>query len=219
MFDEDEKKRAGLVLGGLLDRQQKMANADDPFALMKQMTDTMQQPSGPINFASYLPGGANFKPPSLNSYAALARQKRDAASFSQSQSPLARAKEKRGASNPAANLSGYSYGGVAFASSSTQPRTGTSVGETNLGAIVKNADIFEKAQKREQPVDWYTKLQESKEAFLRVDNGRMPIFDGGEFRDPSGAFDQMISAKKEAKELTAKKTGKGQFKLTKGQEI
>ena len=75
----------------------------------------------------------------------------------------------------------------------------------NLGAIIKNKDIYEKAQKRDQPVDWYNKLQESKEAFLRVDKGRLPILEGGDFRDPSGAFDQMISAKKEAKDLTAKK--------------
>lgn len=67
----------------------------------------------------------------------------------------------------------------------------------NLGAIIKNKEIFERAQKREQPVDWYTRLQESKEAFLRVDHGRLPILEGGDFRDPSGAFDQMISAKKE----------------------
>jgi len=59
---------------------------------------------------------------------------------------LGKAKEKRGISNPAANnLSGYSYGGVGFASNSTQHRTGTSVGDNNLGAIIKNKDIFEKA--------------------------------------------------------------------------
>ena len=38
-----------------------------------------------------------------------------------------------------------------------------------------------------------------------MDKGRLPILEGGDFRDPSGAFDQMISAKKEAKDLTAKK--------------
>ena len=65
-------------MGGLLERQQNLGNGDDPFALMKAMTDTMQQPtSGPINFSSYLPGGANFKQPSINSYAALAKQKRN----------------------------------------------------------------------------------------------------------------------------------------------
>ena len=58
-------------------------------------------------------------------------------------------------------------------------------------------------------MDWYSKLQESKEAFHRVDHGRLPLVEGGEFRDPSGAFDNMISAKKEAKDTTAKKIGGG----------
>lgn len=53
-----------------------MGSGDDPFALMKQMTDTMKQSSGPINFSSYMPGGTNFKQPSLNSYAALAKQRK-----------------------------------------------------------------------------------------------------------------------------------------------
>ena len=65
-------------------------------------------------------------------------------------------------------------------------------------------------------MDWYTKLQESKEAFMRVDHGRLPILEGGDWRDPSGAFDQMISAKKEIKDMTAKKPAGSQFKLTKG---
>ena len=56
-------------------------------------------------------------------------------------------KEKRGLSNPpagGANLSGYSHGGVNFAtSSSTQMKT---LGDTNnLGAIIKNKEIFERA--------------------------------------------------------------------------
>ena len=46
-MDQDEKKRAGQVLGGLLDRQQQMGS-DDPFSMMKQLTQTFQQPSGPI---------------------------------------------------------------------------------------------------------------------------------------------------------------------------
>ena len=56
-------------------------------------------------------------------------------------------------------------------------------------------------------------MQESKDAFLRVEHGRLPNLDG-EFRDPVGAFDEMISAKKEIKDLTAKKTAK-KFKLSK----
>ena len=54
-----------------------MGSGEDPFDLMKQMTASMKQTSAPINFSSYMPGGANFKQPSLNSYAALAKQKRD----------------------------------------------------------------------------------------------------------------------------------------------
>ena len=74
---------------------------------------------------------------------------------------------------------------MGFAASSAKPKEPTN----NLGAIIKNKDIFEKAQQREKTVDWYTKLQESKEAFLKSDHARLPILEGGEFRDPSGAFD------------------------------
>ena len=42
MLDEDDKQRAGRVMGGLLDRQQNLGSGDDPFALMKQMTDNME---------------------------------------------------------------------------------------------------------------------------------------------------------------------------------
>ena len=38
-----------------------------------------------------------------------------------------------------------------------------------LTNVIKNKEIFEKAQRRDKPVDWYEKLQESKEAFFRVD--------------------------------------------------
>lgn len=72
-------------------------------------------------------------------------------------------------SNPTTNMSAYSYGGVAF-NSATQPKE-----SNNLGAIIKNKDIFEKAQQREKTVDWYAKLQESKEAFLRSDHSRLPL--------------------------------------------
>ena len=113
---------------------------------MKQMTDNMEQSSGPVNFSSYMPGGSNFKKPSLNSYATLARQKknelelggnslsaignattsglqalrkpRDQQSFSTNQSPLARMKEKRGVSNPP-TVTGFSVGGVNMAGGST----------------------------------------------------------------------------------------------------
>ena len=38
MLDEQEKKRAGAMMGNLLDRQNQMTS-DDPFALMKSLTD------------------------------------------------------------------------------------------------------------------------------------------------------------------------------------
>ena len=97
------------------------------------------------------------------------------------------------------SISGYTYGGIGFGS--TPSYTGI---ENNLGPLIKNKEIFEKAQQREKTVDWYSKLQDSKEAFLAVGNPRLSII-GGEFGDPTGVFDQMISAKKEAKELTSKK--------------
>ena len=122
-----------------------MGSGDDPFALMKQMTDSMKQTSGPINFSSYMPGGANFKQPTISSYAALVKSKKpdfvDSGNsvsaigsttkglaglrkpkdqpLSQNQSPLSRVKEKRGLSNPPVALSGYSYGGVGFANNSS----------------------------------------------------------------------------------------------------
>ena len=69
-------------------------------------------------------------------------------------------KEKRGISNPPApsnNLSGYSYGGVGFASQKTAAAGGDTsaangaAGTTsnNLSSIIKNKEIFERAQKRE----------------------------------------------------------------------
>ena len=43
------------------------------------------------------------------------------------------------------------------------------------------------------------------------------MLQNGQFVDPSGAFDKMISAKKEAKDVSARK--KPQFKLSKEQEV
>ena len=40
MFDDEERKRAGMVVGSVLDRQNKIGSGDDPFSLMKQLTDT-----------------------------------------------------------------------------------------------------------------------------------------------------------------------------------
>ena len=63
-------------------------------------------------------------------------------------------KEKRGVSNPATSISAYSYGGVNLEKTPlNQPKE-----SNNLGAIIKNKDIFDKAQKRDKTVDWYTKL-------------------------------------------------------------
>ena len=36
---------------------------------------------------------------------------------------------------------------------------------------------------------------------MRAEQGKLPILQNGELADPSGAFDQMISAKKEAREV------------------
>ena len=41
---------------------------------------------------------------------------------------------------------------------------------------------------------------------MRAEQGKLPVLQNGELSDPVGAFDKMISAKKDAKEqLTAKK--------------
>ena len=128
-------------------------------------------------------------------------------------SPLSRFKqEKRGPSGPINNLTGFSAGGVNFANMQDTKASVTK----DLSSIIKNKAIFEKAQQKTQHnVDWYAKMQESKDAFLGVEHGRrLPNLEGGEFRDPSGAFDEMISAKKELRDLTARKTAK-KFKLSK----
>ena len=54
MLDEEDRKRAGQVVGSLLDRQANLGNADDPFSLLKQLTDTHKQPSSQAGF-----GGGN----------------------------------------------------------------------------------------------------------------------------------------------------------------
>lgn len=113
-------------------------------------------------------------------------------------SPLGKAKEIRKKPTVAnSTMQGFSYGGIGFSNTTTSA-------ENNLASIVKNKDIFEKAQQRETTVDWYSKLQESKNAFFKTGQACLPSLTG-EMADPSGVFDQMISAKKEAKEMTSKK--------------
>lgn len=109
-------------------------------------------------------------------------------------------------------MAGFSAGGVNLASMAETKANVTK----DLSSIIKNKAIFEKAQQKTQHnVDWYSKMQESKDAFLRVEHGRrLPNLEGGEFRDPSGAFDEMISAKKEIRDMTGRKTAK-KFKLSK----
>ena len=94
---------------------------------------------------------------------------------------------KRGLTGPASSMSisGFTYGGIGFGSTPSCAQ----VADNNLGPIIKNKEIFEKAQQREKTVDWYTKLQESKEAFLAVANPRLSII-GGEFAENlTGVFD------------------------------
>ena len=121
--------------------------------------------------------------------------------FSTNQSPLAKAKENKRtpSQNPSLGLAQFSYGGVQLGSKGL-----SELRSKDVGSIVKNKDIFEKAQQRDKdnkPVDWYSKLQESKDAMMRAEQGKLPILQNGELADPSGAFDQMISAKKEAREV------------------
>ena len=49
---------------------------------------------------------------------------------------------------------------------------------------------------------------------MDAQKGKLPILSMGEFSDPVGAFDRMISAKKEARDLTARKNTSGKIKLT-----
>ena len=56
MLDDEDKRRAGQVVGSVLNRQAQLGTGEDPFALMKQLTETFKQPSGPMN-STWAPGG------------------------------------------------------------------------------------------------------------------------------------------------------------------
>ena len=45
----------------------------------------------------------------------------------------------------------------------------------DLSSVIKNKEIFEKAQKRDNNVDWYSKMQDSKDAFFKVEKVPMRI--------------------------------------------
>ena len=80
---------------------------------------------------------------------------------------------------------------------------------------MKNEAIFEKSQRKSsKDDDWYSKLQQSKEAFLRIDNNPMPSV------DYSGAFDELLKSKKEmAQQNSGFKKPFDKYKLSKEQEI
>ena len=64
----------------------------------------------------------------------------------------------------------------------------------------KNPKIFEKAQKTKNPIDWYSRLQDSKSALL---SSVIPkSFSPSHESLSESAFDLMLSAKKEMKKHT-----------------
>ena len=63
-----------------------------------------------------------------------------------------------------------SYGGVQLGGKALNE-----LRNKDVGSIVKNKDIFEKAQQRGKEVDWYSKLQDSKDAMMRAEQGKLPI--------------------------------------------
>ena len=123
---------------------------------MKNLTDTFNGPSEPINFKSYLPGGSNYKMFDYSQYKVKSKGPNSSSnnafnltsgsgSFggtrglgdTQNQSPLG--KTTRVTSNPISKITSYTVGGVANAGSS-QARV------NDISAVIKNKDIFEKAQ-------------------------------------------------------------------------
>ena len=84
---------------------------------------------------------------------------------------------------------------------------------------VKNREIFEKAQKLNNSVDWYSRLQDSKSALLATN--KTTSLSPNQLSLSEGAFDLMLSAKKgliknqDSISLTKHKS----FKLSKKDEI
>ena len=83
----------------------------------------------------------------------------------------------------------------------------------------KNKEIFDKAQKNNNSVDWYSRLQESKSALLATNKARSLSPD--QLSLSEGAFDLMLSAKKELVKNTDSLflTKHKSFKLSKEDEI
>ena len=227
-MEDGDRKRAGQVVGSLIDRQQKMGTGEDPFALMKELTQTFKQPTGPMSSTIAL-GGNNASQGRINltSYAAFQKQVISQSQFAgitnqkgentqRSNSPmnhLSNQNRKRLAS--LGPLPDWKVGGVSM-----------NIMMKDASNIVKNKDIFEKAQQKgglaakklDKPVT-FEALQQSKGAALDAQKGKLPILSMGEqFLDPSGAFDRMISTKKDARDLTARTGTSGKIKLSKEQE-
>ena len=91
---------------------------------------------------------------------------------SMNHSPLAKAKENKRTpnSNVGIGIGQLSYGGVQLGGKALNE-----LRNKDVGSIVKNKDIFEKAQQRGKEVDWYSKLQDSKDAMMRAEQGKLPI--------------------------------------------
>ena len=237
MLDDDDRRRAGQVVGNLLDRQNKMGTGEDPFALMKQLTDNIKQPSGNAgwgaptggfgsltnNFGSSSNRKTNSLGMNMSSYAAFTKQVISQSEFAGTLSGtdfthgLNSLKASARRNDPERNASPMGRFNHPKKVGSLGPMPELKVGGVTIktGAVkdiselVKNKDIFDKANKRDssveasdrKPGEFYINLQSSKEAFHDAHKGKLPNLLGGEIlTDPSGAFDRMISAKKEARD-------------------
>ena len=138
--------------------------ADDPFSLLKNLTESYKGPSAPVNFTSYMPGGANFKAPNMASYKQQPAMNKTTGSSEMNESSGFNSRQRASPSPPPAIKrgnatrpdflnAGFSVGGIGFGASAapvTMPK--------DISSVIKNKDIFDKAQQRETSVDWYTQL-------------------------------------------------------------
>ena len=53
MNNEDERRRAGMMVSNLLGRQHDMTPAADPLAMMRELTDTLKRDSEPPEYKNF----------------------------------------------------------------------------------------------------------------------------------------------------------------------
>ena len=142
MNNEEERKRA--IVSNLLDRQAELTPAD-PFALMKELTQTFNKDNELQEEYTQFQDNISSKMETslIGNLGNLGEEsKREKRSISPN-----RLKDRR-----------------IFGNEGPSGNRGTE-------GIFKHRDLFNKAQDREKKTDWYTQFQESKEKFMQVGMG------------------------------------------------